>query len=254
MAFDTPIPFARALAWLRAKGLLPTAAGSAEISTWETDVRERSFFSARRMREDALGTLASNVDRILNPTTETRDDGSPYTSGKNFVQARADIQQAFRDLGVRPDEGTAGTLLDHTSDQRIDLVLRTNVQMAQGFGYHEAGQTPEALELYPCWELFRAEERMVPRDWAHRWDEAAKAVGDDDALTCRERTGRMVARKDSPIWVALSAFGTPYPPFDYNSGMDLRAVDRADAVELGVIDDLAVIRPTFTSFALQEAA
>jgi hypothetical protein len=29
---------------------------------------------------------------------------------------------------------------------------------------------------------------------------------------------RMIARKDSPIWEALSRFGTPYPPFDFNSG------------------------------------
>jgi hypothetical protein len=31
--------------------------------------------------------------------------------------------------------------------------------------------------------------------------------------------GRMIALKSDPIWTAISAFGTPYPPFDYNSGM-----------------------------------
>jgi hypothetical protein len=47
----------------------------------------------------------------------------------------------------------------------------------------------------------------------------------------------MIARKDDPIWTAISAFGIPYAPFDFNSGMDLMDVDHDEAVELGVIDD-----------------
>ena len=254
MAFASPTPFAEALAWLRRKRLLPTADTTAQIGGWDKAVRERSFFSAQQLREDALAILADKVDRVLNPTTEIRDDGTPYTKGLNFVQARAEAQAAFREAGVLPMPGTEGGNLDHTSDVRVDLVIRMNTEMAQGFGYHQAGQTAEALELYPCWEFFRAEERKVPRDWPGRWVAAAKAVGDDDALTCFERTGRMVARKDSPIWVELSAFGTPYPPFDFNSGMDLRAVPRDEAVALGVINELAVIRPTDANFDLPEAA
>ena len=254
MPISSPIPFAQALGFLRRKKLMPTDAGSADLQRLEPVLLARSLFSAKQTREDILQGYGDRIDQILDPKTRLREDGTPYTDGLDPASARAEMKQEFRRIGYQPDPELRGTLQDHGSDQRIDLVLKMNVQMAQGFAYQQAGQTPEALELYPCWELFRAEDRMVPRDWIVRWDEAAAAVGDDDALTGRERNGRMVARKDSPIWEALSAFGTPYPPFDYNSGMDVRAIDREEAVALGIIDELAVVRPIATDFALEEAA
>jgi hypothetical protein len=44
-----------------------------------------------------------------------------------------------------------------------------------------------------------------------------------------------IALKTSPIWTALSAFGHPYPPFDWGSGMDVRDVSADRAIELGLI-------------------
>jgi hypothetical protein len=46
-----------------------------------------------------------------------------------------------------------------------------------------------------------------------------------------------VALKLSPIWAQLSRFGTPYPPFDFNSGMDVEDVGRRKARELGLLED-----------------
>ena len=45
----------------------------------------------------------------------------------------------------------------------------------------------------------------------------------------------MIALKDAPVWQAISAFGTPWPPFDYQSGMDLRDISRPEAQRLGLI-------------------
>jgi hypothetical protein len=45
----------------------------------------------------------------------------------------------------------------------------------------------------------------------------------------------MVALKTSPIWAALSAFGRPWPPFDWGSGMGLDDVDREEAESLGLL-------------------
>ena len=45
----------------------------------------------------------------------------------------------------------------------------------------------------------------------------------------------MIALKDDPIWTEISAFGTPYPPFDFRSGMWVRDVSRAEAERLGLL-------------------
>lgn len=54
--------------------------------------------------------------------------------------------------------------------------------------------------------------------------------------------GRMIARKDDPIWTAISAFGRPYPPFDYNSGMITREIFRGEAERLKVIKRSDIIK------------
>jgi hypothetical protein len=47
----------------------------------------------------------------------------------------------------------------------------------------------------------------------------------------------MVALKTDPVWVALSRFGVPWPPFDFGSGMILRNVARAEALSLGLLKE-----------------
>ena len=92
---------------------------------------------------------------------------------------------------------------------------------------------------FPAQELIRLWEPQggpqARRDWAQRWIDAGGI----------SRGGRMIAPKDSPIWThpALSRFGHPYPPFDYNSGMGLEDVARDEAEDLGVIPRGAKVQP-----------
>ena len=74
-------------------------------------------------------------------------------------------------------------------------------------------------------ELVRVEARDEERDWAGIWHAHGGAFYD----------GRMVALKGDPVWVAISRFGLPYPPFDYNSGMGVEDVAHDEAVALGLI-------------------
>lgn len=252
-----PIPFDEALQARAVKRNLPTYLSSAELAKLSADARERAMFSARQARADVLDQLSARISTILNPVTTTRadrvTDSNPegkVTTGADLATARLEMKKFGEQIGYRPPSGKAGTLQDHFSDARLNLILETNVRMAQGYGYFAQGNTEVALELYPCWELFRAEDRVMPRDWESRWNEAADQVGDTDAAQCLARHGRMVARKDSPIWTEISAFGQPYPPFDFNSGMDVQDVDRDVAVELGVIRELDVIQPQTRPFAL----
>jgi hypothetical protein len=83
----------------------------------------------------------------------------------------------------------------------------------------------DTLDAFPAQELFRAESRKEPRAWRPRWTQAGGHL----------TQGRMIALKDAPVWQAISAFGTPWPPFDYQSGMDLRDISRKEAQRLGLI-------------------
>ncbi|MCW5557738.1 MAG: hypothetical protein KIT22_07895 [Verrucomicrobiae bacterium] len=252
-----PQPFDEAIRARTVKRNLPTSLSSRELMRLGADARERANLSARQTREDVLDQIAARVRSILDPQVERRADRitdlnpeGRVTTGDNFASARLKLAEFGRSIGYQPEPGKRGTIEDHFSGPRLNLILETNVRMAQGYGYFAQGNTPEALELYPCWELFRAEDRVMPRDWESRWYEAAEAVGDTDAARSLREQGRMVARKDSPIWESLSAFGQPYPPFDFNSGMDVQDVDRDTAVELGVIRELDVIRPQSRPFDL----
>ena len=65
-------------------------------------------------------------------------------------------------------------------------------------------------------------------DWPKRWQKAGGKIFPG---------GRMIALKDDPVWVKLSVFGNPFPPFDWGSGMGLEDIGRKEAIKLGLIDD-----------------
>ena len=248
--FEELTRLSTALEFIRAKRLMPTVLDSAGLAQLSSQVRQRSLFSAKQTRVDALQAYADQLAAIVGGT-------------KDVATARSEMRDYYAGIGLVPENDS--NIRDHASGARIDLVLQTNTRMAQGYGYEDAGNTEEALELYPCAELVRGEDRAVPRGmvrrgghlqadpdngWPARWRRAAQASGDTDALACLNRHGRMVARKDSPIWEELSEFGQPYPPFAFNSGMTKRDVERDDAVHLGVIDELDVIQPSTLAFTL----
>jgi hypothetical protein len=128
---------------------------------------------------------------------------------------------------------------DLTSDKRLDLILKTNVDSARGFAQFLKAQA--YLDKVPAMEVVRYQDRPEPRDWEARWMQAAQGSGDGRAGACLQQYGRMVAAKNSPIWQFLGSswddsLGNPYPPFAFNSGMDWLEVERDDAVALGVVD------------------
>lgn len=45
----------------------------------------------------------------------------------------------------------------------------------------------------------------------------------------------MIALRDDPVWRKISRFGSPTPPFDFNSGMGLSEISITEAERLGVI-------------------
>lgn len=251
--------FKEALQSRAVRSAMPTDLSSAELEQLPADVLERAVFSAKTMATGYLDALETQIRDLLEPGTAARagqgelEGAFPFTAGTNKATARFELKKVWEALGYEPPLGKEGTIEDLSSDARIDLVLQTNVDMARGYGQWRQGQDEAVLDLWPCSELYRAEKRRVERDWLSRWRAAAAEVGDSDAL---KALPRMIARKDSPIWEALSRFKTPYPPFDFNSGMWTKDVSREEAVAFGILGEWDRVQPQERGFEadLKEAA
>lgn len=254
MPTNPPLTFTEALRYLKQKKLMPTHLKSADLEMLQTAVRERALFSARTLWSSYLEKVGSAVERILKPETKEREDGSKFTDGLDLPRARLELREALKEIGYRAEKGKEGTLEDLSSEKRLNLVVETNVEMAQGYGQWTQGQDEAVLDQWPGQELFRAEARKMERDWETRWIEAAQSVRDMNALRVFGETGRMITRKDSAIWSALSRFGQPYPPFDFQSGMWVRDIDREESEALGLLQPGERLVPKKASFEMEVAA
>lgn len=209
---------------LQKKRNLPTTLKAAELAKADAEILELATFSAR-VSNPAI------VQRVADLVTE---GVSPQNRGAGEYMDRARFREKMKyflgSIGYEPETGKAGSLQDLMSDGRLNLIWEMNTKSAQGFGQHKQATTPDVLEAFPCQELLRVGLRREPRPpefWPTRWrDAGGKFYGG----------GRMIARKDDAVWSGISRFGRPYPPFDYGSGMGLRAIARGEAVELGIVE------------------
>ena len=221
MIHRAPVAFDEALASRDVRSLLPTDGSARQLNAIAAELRERATFSARTDNAHYLQRIADTVEQVLG-----RKTGGVRL---NRAYARQQLRESLAGLGYHP--GTAGikprSLQDFASDARLKVIVDTNVDLAAGYGQHVQGNTPNALKAFPCQELYRQTERRAKRPWHIIW------VRNGGKLYGAQR--RMIARKDAPIWKAISRFGNPYPPFDYNSGMWVKDVSRRDAEALGVV-------------------
>lgn len=238
VSFTNAQPLAESVARLSSKTPIGSLLKSADWLDVPLALRERAFFSATVTSAEFLDQAARGVLEIAQLARRTMADGS-----EGALQSRqklvADLQQLGQRLGLAPlDPSKAGTLEDVTSLRRLELIVDFNTQQAQEFARWKTEQDPAVLDAYPAQELVRIEDRNVPRDWQQRWQAAGGEL----------RNGRMVALKNDPIWTAISRFGVPFPPFDFQSGMGLDDVSREDAEALGLIRLDEQIRPMNADF------
>lgn len=252
---------------------LATSESSAGLRSLMKGVERKSIFSARTnlaaYAEDIKAAVLKNLGGDSNLATGALDLHNA------LKQYEYDPQTGFPgapDKNIPPAE--PGTLQDLGSSTRIKLVLTTNFRQAVNFQKKKAGNEPDALEQYPAWELIRIYDREIPRgerrgpkgsivdvpgdDWPSRFQSAAEVAGDEDALRVFTATGRMIARKDSPIWEELGnpdnfddAIGTDYPPFAFNSGYGWIEVSRDECVQVGLIDEGDQIAPSDEAFGAE---
>ena len=203
------------------KALVGSGLDSRRWSAVQAGLRDRAFFSATVEDVRVLGAFRTACAKLAAGETDPSS-------------ARIEMRDALKAAGYRPpdaeDQGPGG-IRNLMNQRRLDLILKTNVEQARGWAQFMEGTTPGALLAYPAQRLVRVRQRRMPRDWAARWKEAGDAVGWQGA--CRDE---FVALKLSPIWAQLSRFGTPYPPFDFNSGMGVEDVGKRKARELGLLE------------------
>lgn len=230
-----PTPtFKEALSKLASRREVAADLSSGQWAEIPLALRERAFFSARVTNAQLLQGLKSKVETLLKPETKLRPDGTPYTAGIDPATARLEIKELLKSIGYQPADEDRGTIKDLSTDARINLQLKQNVESAQGHGNWLQGQAEGVIDAFPAQELYRLESREEPRDWETRWNGARGELG--PASTASDARIAMVALKSDPIWTAISAFGVPWPPFDYNSGMWVRDIDYDTALSLGVLD------------------
>ncbi len=221
--FLHPIPFEQALKTSKAKLVLQTPVvqglSTKELEAFGPALRRRALVLAKQENAQLAAACKGIVEDILEGR-ETQEGG------------RHKLSQWFDATGYQPDEGKAGGIEDLGSSARMNLILRTETQLATGYGEWKQGQTNTLVNMWPAQELFRAESRVEERDWPERWRSAGgqffEGAGDGGP-------GRMIALKDDPIWRTISRFDSPWAPFDFNSGMDVRDIDREEAEFLGLI-------------------
>jgi hypothetical protein len=249
MIIDEPMNFAAAIGSLGKRETLPTNLGSGELRLIDSSIRRQSLFSARTMMSDYLEDIRGAVQSILEPAqgvskdrvTSANPEGR-VTVGLDPAGARVKLKEALGKYGYEPEPSEAGTLKDLSSDARLNLVVKTNVELAQGAGHQVQANDPDVLDAFPAQELVRFESHAKQRDWHDRWRQAAEDSGDDDAARVLDESGRMIARKDSPIWDSLGssdlfpdALDNNFPPFAFNSGMWVQDVSFAVAEKLGLV-------------------
>lgn len=220
MPFERPTSYEAALAHLQTQELMPTTLRTWELSQLPIEIRQASFFSAGVTLTDFLDQTLTQIKLIA--ATET-----------DRATARLRIKNLLRLLDYQPDPADAGTIKDLSSSRRLNLILDTNIDQAHGFGRHQAEQNPDTLFLFPAQELYRAGAMpKEPRPWREKWVRAGGKIFE----------GRMIAKRNDTVWTkplsegGFNRFGTPYAPFDFNSGMRVRNISRQDAIAIGVIE------------------
>lgn len=220
MIFREPVPFDEAIKSRAVRALLPTTLTTDELQKIRPGVREQATFSAQTDNARHVKRIAEVVDRIQQPR-----------EGMDFATAMQELRDSVKSLGFDPDTG-GKAITNLASDQRVRLIVEFNTVRAQAAGQYAQSQDETALRLWPAQEFYRAEDREEIRDWPAIWaangGQFFEGGGDYPQ-------GRMIALVNDPIWEKINAFGVPYAPFNWGSGMDVQPIDREEAESLGLI-------------------
>ena len=222
------------------KRVSPTGLTSLEIRIWWSDkLKEQSLFSARTTTKsylDRVKELLADYQTTLGETAE----GEPITQG--LQRTRMQMLEKLNELGLveRDEDGNViqGKMTNLGSAMRLNLIVKTNTELANSMRMKMVSQDPLQQVLNPAFEFIRNGTSKNPRDWGQRWNECASLCNWEGVA---KGTPRMIALVNSPIWSFLGhkyadSIGTDMPPFCWNSNMGWETVSREECKELGLIE------------------
>jgi hypothetical protein len=219
----TTSPLTQAVAHLGAKTPIGAALRSADWEKVPLALRQRAQFSATLEDVRVLAEIKAKLGKAIGLQREKVAGGEAFVDRSSFI---GDMRKVMQEAGLGDN---TGAITDLGSRARLGLIYDMQIQQAQEFARFKVDQNEDVLNQWPAQELIREEEPkggpQARRDWSARWKEAGGQV----------KGGRMAALKTDPIWSAISRFGTPWPPFDFGSGMGLRDIDRDEAEQLGLL-------------------
>lgn len=220
------------------KDVLPTGLKSDAIRFWwSKQLRDKSLFSARTTSKEYLDKVKELLADYQNQIGQT---SSGDTISQGLQRTRMLMREKLNDLGLleRDADGNIveGKMTNLGSTMRLNLIIKTNTELAHAMRQKMDSQDPLQKILRPYFELVRRGTTKNPRNWNQRWFECANLVGWDGVV---KGTSRMIARTDSPIWSALGnnysdCLGTDMPPFCFGSHMRWRTVTAKEIQNLGL--------------------
>lgn len=197
--------------------LRKTVAIAMSMDEWialPADLSQRLFVMVGVSDRRILGRFRQGIEDLI-------------SGQKGQVEVEKELHMWLQSIGYIPPDGQIGRFDDLSSLERINFELRHNRDMARGHAQWVRKQT--AIRAFPCQRFVRISQRMEPRDWDVRWNEAKARTADVPGVHPTEK----VALLNHPIWTELSRFRQPWPPFDFGSGMGVESVSRSEAKELG---------------------
>lgn len=223
----------------REREAMATALDTAGLRALGQEILGRAVFMARGVSAIYASKCKEVVDLLVSGAISEGQartilgqtlDALVYTAEGGFPGHEGEVPPAVR-----------GSLQDLRSFRRLNLIIRTQLDLMTGAGEQARGHTPERLRQYPAWELVRLEARRVPRDWEARWVIAGGKFTIPELVIGEPNRVRMIALKGDPVWGELGSYenfqdalGVDHPPFAFTSGMGWREISAADCKELGV--------------------
>jgi hypothetical protein len=136
MIFPEPKPFAEAIESRQVRQLLPTDLRTKLLAEIPAELRERAMFSAGVTNAEFLQRASDGIDALVAGKTDR-------------ATQRAELKKTLASLGYQAVPGEEGSLTDLSSDRRLNLILDTNLQQAQGYGRWAQGQDAGILDQWP---------------------------------------------------------------------------------------------------------
>lgn len=154
--FDKPITFKEADQALARRKDKTTYMKSREIAlSWNADARARAFFSARVASATILSELHSKVEAVVKGQM-TKAQARALMQ-RYFVGDGAD---ALAELGFAP-QGEGIGVAQLASSARLNLILDTNVKMAQEAGQYKQWAAQRDIYKYGIWKCGYSKEHRI---------------------------------------------------------------------------------------------